>query len=227
MHHLRAFFTFSMLATACWAFPGTVLARDVQNGDTYDDVKYALGNPRGEVRTGDQLLLIYDRGTVELYQGYVVSMDLVSAQEATARIQARRVAAAERSREEAARRAQLQAEGEAELERIRADEAFKKKTVAEQVAYWEDFIRKYPDVAISEEYEKTADRLKEEQTEEEARLEEQRLSEQVAGAPTKRLSSRQLRRERRRLDPTKPVVTAPYTPPYRPLGAEVSDDWPY
>jgi hypothetical protein len=125
-------------------------AAEVQTGDTFKEVSSKMGPPCGQLRLGDRHLLYYERGEIELRSGIVSRVALLSADDYAA-LEAKRVANATRVREEqAVRRAQLSAEGEKLMARKLADAAFQTAPLAFQVAFWEDFARRYPDVPSSE-----------------------------------------------------------------------------
>ena len=160
------------------SLPLCLAAAEVQLGDTFSDVRTALGAPRGQVRAGDRLLLYYERGEVQLQAGAVSRVALLSSADFAA-LQTRRAAEAVRLREEnEIRTARLGAEGEALKARKLADPSFQAAPVAYQVAFWEDFSRRYPGVSSSEQLAIARMRLNE-QLEEKRRLalQEERLAE--------------------------------------------------
>ncbi len=122
-------------------------ATEVKPGATVDEVRATLGVPRGQVQTGARNVLYYDRGEVELTAGTVTRVSLLD-DKAYALREARRAAIAERVREENASRT---AAGEALKARLLASAAFEKAPLGYQVAYWEDFSRRYPGVSCAEE----------------------------------------------------------------------------
>ncbi|MSU47188.1 MAG: hypothetical protein EXS42_08745 [Lacunisphaera sp.] len=125
------------------ALPLAMTAAEVRPGDTLTNVRATLGVPRGQ-------LLYYERGEIELQAGAVTRVALLSVDDHASR-EARRAAAAVRIREEQEiRRARLSTEGEALKARKLADPSFLATPLAYQVAFWEDFSRRYPDVASAE-----------------------------------------------------------------------------
>ncbi len=131
--------------------PLAVVAAEVRTGDSLEQVREALGAPRGQLSFGERQRLVYDRGEVELEYGVVTRVKLLSA-EAHAGREAQRVAEAARLREEAeVRHARLAAEGEALKARKLSDSNFIAAPLEYQVAFWEDFARKHPDVPSAEE----------------------------------------------------------------------------
>jgi hypothetical protein len=130
--------------------PFVLSAAEVQRGASLDEVRSALDAPQGQVRLGDRHLLYYARGEVELRGGAVTRVALLSPEEQSAR-EAQRAADAGRVREEQEiSRARLTAEGEALKARKLADPAFQSAPPAYQVAFWEDFSRRYADVPGAE-----------------------------------------------------------------------------
>jgi hypothetical protein len=199
----------------------TAWGADVELGDKEEDVRLRLGVPQGEVQQGDHLLLIYDRGTIDIFEGHVVKADLVSERDREER-ERREKAVAERQRlrqEQQRRKALL--EGQAAIKTTLADEAFLEKPAVEQVRYWDTLKRKYPGVTLPAEYEEARKTVKQEQAAERERLEQERLAAEAAAAAKPKLSASKERKEKRRLVPGEPVKTAPYTVPYRRLGGNI------
>ncbi|HTQ30051.1 MAG TPA: hypothetical protein VMI53_02475, partial [Opitutaceae bacterium] len=75
---------------------------EIRPGDSLADVKAFLGAPKYKEKLGNKLILSYDRGKVELTDGRVTSINLLSPEDFAAQ-QARRAA-------EAAQAAQLKAQ---------------------------------------------------------------------------------------------------------------------
>lgn len=169
------------LALAVSATP-FVMAAEVQPGATLEEVRATLGSPKGVLRVGERHLVYYEQGEIELREKRVVRVALRSAEE-----QAALVARDERLRaEQVARRDRLVAEGTALRDGKLADAAFTSAPVAYQVAFWEDFARRYPGVPCAEPL--TIARLKlNEQVEEKQRKSEEarrlaELEERLAAA---------------------------------------------
>jgi hypothetical protein len=157
-----------------WLLPVSLVAAEVQTGDNRAAVEAALGAPNGQVSVGDRSILYFDRGQVELQDGRVSRIALISASEFEAQ-EARRSAAATRLREEAEiKRARSTAEGAALKEKKLADPAFRASPVALQVAFWEDFARRYPEVPSSEELAAVRVRFSAEMEDRRARLEQEK-----------------------------------------------------
>jgi hypothetical protein len=170
--------------------PLALVAAEIRPGDKLEQVRVKLGAPRGQAESGGRLLLYYERGEVELQDGVVTRVALLS-RDAHEAESARRAAEAQSLREaEEIRRARLRAEGEALKARQLADPDFRGASAARQVAFWEDFVRRYPDVPGHEELllarlrlaeQRQQERREAENTERFARL-EARLAESEARA---------------------------------------------
>lgn len=159
--------------------PLGLVARDVQPGDSVATVLSELGVPRGRLQVGNRERLCFDRGEVEVRAGVVTRVALRS-DEAQAAFEERSAANAERVRNE---RARLTEAGEALKARKLADATFRSAPLSYQVAFWEDFARKYSTVPCKEEL--TLARLHLAEQEEAIRTEayeEQRVAELEARA---------------------------------------------
>lgn len=133
-----------LLALTLSAAPFAVAA--VDTGATLDEVKVALGTPNGQMRLGERQMLYYARGSVELTNGRVTRVAMLSAEEHQAQLAREERLVAERE----TRRTQLIEEGTALRDRKLADETFRSAPVAYQVSFWEDFARRYPGVPCAE-----------------------------------------------------------------------------
>jgi hypothetical protein len=121
-------------------------AAEIEPGTPLEEVRAALGPPKGQALTAERQVLYYERGEIELRDGKVVRANLRTAEEHAAM-----VAREERLRaDQEARREQLMAEGVALRDRKLADPAFLAAPVAFQVAFWENFARTYPGVSCTE-----------------------------------------------------------------------------
>lgn len=130
--------------------PFLAFAAEVKPGDSFASVKSTLGSPRGQLKLGERDLFYYDRGEVELRSGVVTRVMLRSEADQAA-LDARRSADAQRVREEQEiRRARLMVEGDALKARKLSDPAFLAAPLSYQVAFWEDFSRRYSDVPSAE-----------------------------------------------------------------------------
>ncbi len=161
-----------------FALPLILNAADVKRGDTRSEVCANLGIPRGHLEVGGRELLYFDRGEVELRSGVVIRAALRS-QEDQVVFDARRSAETIRVREEQEiRQAGLIVEGEALKARKLTDSAFQASPVAYQVAFWEDFSRRYSKVSSTEELSIARARLAEQVTKAQLQAEQaQRIAE--------------------------------------------------
>ncbi len=121
-------------------------------GDSVERARELLGEPDGYIKTGAYELLVYERGRVEVRDGVVSKIKLMSAEEAA-------VARAEKERERQARlamelkrREQLRARGERIRDEMLMDPAFLAKPAGDQLAFWTTFLKKYPGVEIDPAY---------------------------------------------------------------------------
>jgi hypothetical protein len=130
------------------AAPVLAHATDIHPGDSLATVQAALGAPRSQMQLGDKLVLIYDCGQVKLVDGKVVSTSFVSAEDLAAQ-QAQEKAAADQA---AQLRAQHIAEGQALKAQVLADPRFNYVQPAQQVAFWQNFRLRYPEVSCDDEY---------------------------------------------------------------------------
>ena len=126
--------------------PLTLLAGEVKRGDSTEEVRAALGVPRGQSRLGTRELLYFDRGEVELSAGLVTRVALRSEQ-AQAVLETKRATETDRFRQ---KQELLATEGAALKARMLADPAFQATPLSYQVAFWQNFARKYPMVSCSE-----------------------------------------------------------------------------
>lgn len=119
---------------------------EVSVGARWEEVQAALGRPNGRMALGARQVWVYDRGTVELNGGRVTRLDLCSVEEQRAR-----AAKAEEAKiEQAQQQARIMAEGTALRDRRLTEASFLNAPAAYQVAYWEDFSRRYPGVPCVE-----------------------------------------------------------------------------
>jgi hypothetical protein len=208
-----------VLLLCIFGVAGSVEAADARVGDTVEQVLDKMGRPAGEARSGELLLLTYDRGTVETYEGYVVKVDLVTPAQLRAQQEKAARAMARRAAEIKAQRDRRMAEGRKELARIEGDEAFAEKPAADQVAYWEEFKKKYPEVPLPASYTKARDALTKEEEAARKKREEEALAAQPE--PTPRYSSHERRRRARRVAPGATVETPSYLVEYRRVGGNL------
>ena len=198
---------------------GSVQAENARVGDTVEQVRDKMGRPTGEAHRGEMLLLQYDRGTVETYEGYVVKVDLVTPAQLRVQREKSERAMAKHARAMKAQRDQRIAEGKRELTRIEGDEEFAEKSAADQVDYWEQFKKKYPEVPLPDAYNTASEELAKEEEAARKQAEEEALA--AKPKPTPRYSSHQRRKMARRVPPGTTVETPPYLVKYRKVGGNL------
>jgi hypothetical protein len=130
------------------AAPMLAHAAEVRLGASLADVKSTLGPPRGQAQLSDRLVLFYDRGQVQLVDGRVVDSDFLSPKD----FAAQQVQQKANDAKAAQLRAQHIAEGEALKAQKIADPNFISAPPAYQVAFWQDFRLRYPEVSCDDEY---------------------------------------------------------------------------
>jgi hypothetical protein len=136
------------------AAPMLAHATDIHPGESLDDVRAALGTPNGQEQVSNRLTLFYDRGQVQLVDGRVVSSDFASPEELAAQQKADDAKAAQL-------RAQRMAEGKALKAQKLADPNFTSALPGIQLAFWQDFRARYPEVSCDAEYKLALDHWKE------------------------------------------------------------------
>jgi len=155
--------------------PLSLVGGEVRTGDSIDGVLTAMGTPRGRLQIGSRERLCFDRGEVEVSAGVVTSVALRS-EEAQVALETKRTADALRAREEhAINQARLIAEGEALKTRKLSDPGFQATPLKYQVAFWEDFSRRYPAVPCLDQLSVTRARIAEQVKSEQ--MQAQRLAE--------------------------------------------------
>ena len=174
--------------------PLALFATDVKRGDSISDVQAELGAPRGQLVLGGRALYYYDRGEIEVRSGVVTRVALRSIAEQEA-FENRRAAEASRVRDEQnIRNAKLTVEGEALKARKLADSAFLAAPLDYQVAFWEDFSRRFANVPCADNLRVARTQLAANVAEAQARADQsQRLAEleyRVAAAETQARESR-------------------------------------
>jgi hypothetical protein len=164
---------------------------EVEIGDSEADVIDALDRPMGRFKSGNRDILLYDRGTIEMEDGVVVTVSIVSHEEA------RRLEAARQQKAEDLRfareveRARLIQEGEAEKMRITADPSYRGMSAKDMVRYWDNFKAKYPEVSIDmATYQTAKKQLSEQQA-------QQRIAAEEALPPKPKLSSKKIKKLKR------------------------------
>jgi hypothetical protein len=145
-------------------------ASNLAPGTSVAEVRGELGRPNGVMQVGERHLWYYPHGLVELVNNRVTRVELRSPEEQTD-LELRE---ARRRAEREERRMSVVAEGTALRDRKLADATFAAAPAAYQVAFWEDFARRYPEVSCVEPL--TIARLKlGEELEERARMREEAL----------------------------------------------------
>ena len=120
----------------------TVVASEapLRKGDDPARILKLLGEPDGFMKTGKQGIFYYPRGEVHTRNGKVSQIFLISEKEF----------AAQQAAEEA-ERATRKAEGEAILAELQANGGLYYLSPQAQLAYWQDFYQKYPEMAVTPE----------------------------------------------------------------------------
>lgn len=108
------------------------------------EVEKILGKPQGKLEMGTNITLYYDRGLIDLVDGKVVKVHLVSPEEAILLRQAREREFEELKRQAENNRKRLTLDGQLALKKILADKKFEKQSPQERVAFWQDFQLQYP-----------------------------------------------------------------------------------
>jgi hypothetical protein len=146
----------SVLLAAClMAFP-VIADREnthgINPGDTYEQVIAVLGQPESFLKMDPAILLKYDRGTVKLSNNKVVAIDLVSPEAAKARRDQERMQHEQRRLILAEQKARRIAEGTTLKQSRMSDPAFLTWPADRQVAFWQQFQVRYPEVSCTAEY---------------------------------------------------------------------------
>ena len=141
-----------MLLAALGQPPVPVADEGLAVGDLSADVHRVLGEPQGYIKSGGTEFLLYDRGRVELKDGVVTGVDLVSAETAEAMRLAREQQRAARAEASRRRRETLREAGETLRLQKLGDPAFQSAAAGEQLAFWQQFRRRYRDVNVDFEY---------------------------------------------------------------------------
>jgi hypothetical protein len=130
------------------AAPVLAHATEIHLGASLADVNSTLGPPSGQAQINHKLILFYDRGQVQLVDGHVVNSDFLSPEDFAA-LQAQR--AAENTRAVQLRDQHI-TEGQTLKAQKLADPNFISAPPAYQVAFWQDFRLRYPEVSCDDEY---------------------------------------------------------------------------
>ncbi len=140
---LGLFSTIGILASPAYA---------INLGDPEAAVIKELGAPQGRITSGKYDVYIYNRGKVELANGLVTSIELMSEEAAETRRLAK-----EKSQQEAEQQAKdtserRRIEGHKVLADRLADPIFRAQPASGQLSYWDIFKKQYPEIDISSVY---------------------------------------------------------------------------
>jgi hypothetical protein len=143
---LMLVFSFILMA-ACGLFITPVAA--INLGDSEAAVITELGTPQGRISSGKYDVYIYNRGKIELSDGLVTSIELISAEAAETKRLAR-----EKTQQEAEQQAKdaserRRVEGNRILADRLADPIFRAQPANGQLNYWDIFKKQYPEIDIS------------------------------------------------------------------------------
>ena len=189
-------------------------AEDIKLGDTAETVIRELGKPQGRISAGIYEVYLYDRGKVELVSNRVTTVELIPAEEATARRLAQ-----EKRQQEAAQQAQdaqerRRVEGNRILAERLADTSFRAQSAGEQLDYWDVFKSQYPEIDIGSIY---ANLSRQYQAEvEQAKVREQLadLEQRTAAAEARALRAERAAEEAYYSRPTVTYVPVPWIQGY-------------
>jgi hypothetical protein len=185
-------------------------------GDTADMVHERLGEARGFIRSGDYEVLLYPLGKVELRGGVVTAVNLVSQAEADERQRQREADAQARREQQDARRQARYEEGITARERTLGSTEFAAASGARQVAYWEQFRQRYPEVPVAAElaaaHSRRDSELQNEQMQQRLADMERRVADAEAAAREAEREAEAARRARSRV-----IYTSPYGYDYGPV----------
>ncbi len=138
-----------LVAALIMAWGGWVPAETVPKpGDPAERVVEVLGEPQGYLKVGAMEVYVYERGRIEARDGTVVSVDLITAEEALAR---RLEQDLMRTKQASQRVAMQEAERHIQTERL-SDTALNVPPRADRADFWESFRQRYPDGGGDEEY---------------------------------------------------------------------------
>jgi len=159
----------------------SLVAAEVTPGASVDEALATLGSPRGRLQVGARNLMYYERGEIEVQEGRVTRVDLRTPEEHAALLAREEHQRSERD----VRRQELIAAGTAERDAKLADGNFRSAPLAYQVSYWQNFVRRFPEVSVLEPL--TIARLKfneqleeKQQKEREVRRREEREEQEIA-----------------------------------------------
>ncbi|MBN1268213.1 MAG: hypothetical protein JXB04_01380 [Kiritimatiellae bacterium] len=154
--------TYMAVAVAIFIAAAFPVVADIAAGDGLQKVLQTLGQPQGYLRTDGYLVLYYERGKIELLDGYVVTAKLMTEEQARALRVRRDQEELARREAEARRRNQLLVEGEEALRLLLADADFLAAPAAGQVAGWREFSSRYPYTPLPDHYLRALEQLEKE-----------------------------------------------------------------
>ncbi|MEI7879389.1 MAG: hypothetical protein WCI95_00810 [bacterium] len=207
--------TFGLVLMALTGF-GVIMAsaEAIKPGDTVETVIQELGKPQGRISSGIYDVFLYDRGKVELKDGLVTSVELVSAEVAAAR----KIAQEKRQQEAVQRALELRESRRVEGAKVMADHladtSFRTQSAGEQLEYWDLFKNQYPEIDIGSVY---ANLSRQYQVElEQARVREQLadLQQRTAAAEARALRAEQAAEEAYSARPTVTYLSPPWIQSY-------------
>lgn len=143
---------FSLLLTA--GAISFAAEKEIQLGDTKEQVIAILGKPKGVIKKGSYEYLSFHRGTVKIKDGKVVSRNLESEEDADKKEQERLAIIASReeaSQQDAEAKKQKTAEGNSIKKNKIEDQEFAKLSPKERLEFWINFQKSYPNVSVNEE----------------------------------------------------------------------------
>ncbi|MCX7590626.1 MAG: hypothetical protein N2255_03255, partial [Kiritimatiellae bacterium] len=156
---------------------GYARAQEVKVGDDLETVVKVLGAPKGWIQAGSVQVYYYDLGRVEMKDGRVTRVELMTPEEAALLAEQREARLRQQEKELAARRRELVAEGMALKEKMLASPDFTNAPASFQVEFWKEFMTRYPDVPVEAEYATARARLAAEEAERRLKELEQRVAE--------------------------------------------------
>jgi len=180
-------------------------------GDSVEKVFVTLGRPEGQIKSGTFLMLSYPRGKIELRDKIVTKVDLIS--EAELNRKAAREQERKKRRAEAIKKQKVQkhAEGIRLRKEKLSDPAFVNLPTSEQLYYWSEFRKIYPDVDVSDTYAALLTIRERELREEEVDNRLAAMEQRVADAEARAASA-----EQEALNASQSSYYPEYYYPYRP-----------
>jgi hypothetical protein len=184
---------------------------EVAVGDSAESVRAVLGEPRGYLGCAGHEILVYPRGRVEIRDGAVIEVDLMTAEEAERQRLERERLRAQREAERVREKERLRIEGLRIKNETLSDPRFPGLAASVQLAFWKKFSRMYPDVPVELEIAKAQALVLEEKERKQNELRllamERRVEEAERQARRAQRDAREARRRRDRYDVW-------YVPPY-------------